>query len=716
MSNNTNILSNEVAITSKDEDLLNYYPFAIKIKEIIQGYSKNPEPLTIGIYGKWGAGKTSLLNLIEKHIELFQKDKDDKPYIKFHYSPWLYQSKEEMLFDFFETLSRKLIYRGPENLKKAGKFIKKYSRYLKSIKLSASTGIPKVFNAGVTIEPYEILQKLGEDLEGEEKSLEEMKKDIDTSLLESNKKIIIFIDDIDRLDKDEIFTLFKLIKVNADFKNLVFIVCMDQDHVAEAIHSRYGKNIKSGYDFLEKIINIHLELPLIEKADLDFFVKEKIKPILNKKIIKKEELDELYSSLNGNYFENPREVIRILNSFAVSLYSIGEEVNIHDLFWIEYIKIKYLEVYKVIKEYGRDFRSKQFFQSSITFNTITENENEESGVRKTLKELNEGVSYKIIDFLFPMKRQNNLSAFQSPQPKPEKELNRELRINHIDHFEKYFSYHTQGKISEVKFSKYKTFLSDGKEEEALATLKEILSNTKERIIVYRILSEINIEKKEEYEKHIPFLLNNLELFQEKSNRHHSIEIIQSIAEKLRDDNPINNKELCISISENLTYSQLCWFTGTLKQNSNITYVDDLENIIIEKVKKSENHPFFKDRDIARMVMQLWSKNNTPEFQEYILKHLDTKENTYSFFSSFPHLWNQSINGTFKIEDYVFLTENLKLDLNLILKKVITIFPSLDDLGKLQEDAKKWYEHDGNSGLDNVKQFVFQHLNYKEKSV
>jgi predicted KAP-like P-loop ATPase len=150
---NKNIITNEIAIKSKDEDLLNYYPYAKKIQSVLQGYSNNPEPLTIGLYGKWGAGKSSLLNLIERHIEMFHKDKEDKPYIKFHYNPWIYQSKEEMLYDFFETLTRKLVYSGDGTLKKAGKFIKKYCKYLKAVKLSDSVGITKVFNAGVSFEP-----------------------------------------------------------------------------------------------------------------------------------------------------------------------------------------------------------------------------------------------------------------------------------------------------------------------------------------------------------------------------------------------------------------------------------------------------------------------------------------------------------------------------------------------------------------------------------
>lgn len=403
MTKQTNII-NEQAVTFKDEDLLNYYPFAEKIQKIIQGYSNNPETLTIGIYGKWGMGKTSILNYIQNQIEIFNKEKGDKSYIKFHYNPWLYQSKEEMLFDFFETLSRKVTYEPESNLKKAGKAIKKYSRYLQAVKLSASGGIPKVFNTGITIEPSKILQTLGEDLEGEPKSLSELKIEIDDALEASNKKIIIFIDDIDRLDKDEIFTLFKIIKVNANFKNLIFIICMDIDHVCKAIYSRYGNNEKDGKEFIEKIINIPLELPLIEKADLDNFLKIKIQKTFENKKLKDTDKQELMNSLDGAYFESPREIIRVLNSFSIALYAIGDEVNIHDLFWIECIKIKHREVYELIKKYISDLTNQFLSLQPIDLNSVLNNKgNERSSLRKIITDKHEN-SLLLVNKIFPYEK------------------------------------------------------------------------------------------------------------------------------------------------------------------------------------------------------------------------------------------------------------------------------------------------------------------------
>lgn len=707
-----NLIINEVAIRNGDDDLLNYHPFAKKIQQIIQGYSNNPEPLTIGIYGKWGSGKTSLLNLIEKNIEVFHKEEGDKPYIKFHYNPWIYQTKEEMLFDFFDTLSRKLNYSGNENLKNAGKFIKKYSKYLKAIKLSASVGVPKVFNAGISIEPYEILQRLGEDLEGKENSLNELKETINNSLKSSNKKIIVFIDDIDRLDKDEIFTLFKLIKINADFKNLIFIVCLDPNHVAKAIHQRYGNDENAGKIFLEKIINIPLELPLIEEADLNHFVKEKIKPILSQENVKTEILNELYSSLKGSYFNSPREIIRIINSFSISFFAIGSEVNVHDLFWIEYLKIKYFEAYQEIKNFAKDINSKQLFSSVINFNEYLDKEKEESGLRKELLE-KQNEAFHIINKLFPMKKKGAVLSFQNSEIKPEKILDMELRINHINHFEKYFSYHMQGKISEFSFSNFKSKINTGNFEDAIVLLKEMVKNVSERKIVYRIKSEIEVTSEDRPNKFILFIINNINEFSETSDINpHSIEIIQSIANKLKQESE-NSKELVLALIKKLDNNQLSWFLGAFRHENPADYLNQIEKILINKITKSNNHPFFKNRTISKMIMETWSKLKPKELEKYVINYLDNDENIFSFFMSFPYLWNRDINGVFKEEDFEYLTKNLKLNDKKIFDKIKITIQGIDNLEKLEESKIPWDDHSNNSGLNNVKQFAYWHL-IKEK--
>jgi predicted KAP-like P-loop ATPase len=88
-------------------------------------------------------------------------------------------------------------------------------------------------------------------------------------LAEADKRIVVLVDDIDRLDKHESHTLFRLIKACADFPNVCYVLAFDDAAVAKALAERYGAGDElAGRAFLEKIIQISLKLPLAAKEDL----------------------------------------------------------------------------------------------------------------------------------------------------------------------------------------------------------------------------------------------------------------------------------------------------------------------------------------------------------------------------------------------------------------------------------------------------------------
>jgi predicted KAP-like P-loop ATPase len=75
------------------------------------------------------------------------------------------------------------------------------------------------------------------------------------------------MDDIDRLDKEEIQAIFRLVKLTADFPNTVYILSCDIERVAEALAERYGSK-DAGKSFLEKIIQLSLPLPSLTPSKL----------------------------------------------------------------------------------------------------------------------------------------------------------------------------------------------------------------------------------------------------------------------------------------------------------------------------------------------------------------------------------------------------------------------------------------------------------------
>ncbi len=113
---------------------------------------------------------------------------------------------------------------------------------------------------------------------------------------------------------------------------------------------------------------------------------------------------------------------------------------------------------------------------------------------------------------------------------------------------------------------------------------------------------------------------------------------------------------------------LKWFLAIFR-DIDIKYVKEIENTLIKKVKESDEYPFFNDGAISKMIMEIWSSNNHLELQNYILKHLDTKENVYLFFKCFVSFWNTETYGVFRCHNFDYLINILKLDSDLIFNKV-----------------------------------------------
>src|SRR4030095_14332027 len=86
-------------------------------------------------------------------------------------------------------------------------------------------------------------------------------------LKDSDVRVVIVMDDIDRLDKDEIQAVLKLVKLTGDFSNTAYILAFDEQMVAQALAEKYG-SLEAGRNFLEKIVQVPLNLPLAHSKAL----------------------------------------------------------------------------------------------------------------------------------------------------------------------------------------------------------------------------------------------------------------------------------------------------------------------------------------------------------------------------------------------------------------------------------------------------------------
>jgi predicted KAP-like P-loop ATPase len=89
-----------------------------------------------------------------------------------------------------------------------------------------------------------------------------LKKELDKLMAKYGKRVIILIDDIDRLDKESMSLVFKLIRLNADFINTIYILSFDRKVVENALEGEQGV---SGREYLEKFIQVPFDLPLPDR-------------------------------------------------------------------------------------------------------------------------------------------------------------------------------------------------------------------------------------------------------------------------------------------------------------------------------------------------------------------------------------------------------------------------------------------------------------------
>lgn len=305
-------------------DLLKRAPLAEKVSQLIKKY-KGKESYVIGIEGIWGAGKTSFINLV---LENFQNE--EAAIIKFN--PWNFANQNELIEDFFTSLISSL---NESDLDK--NISKKISNYSRRLFKQTEIG----FNPSFTtlLGTFQLgMSKIGGKL-----SVSELRDEIDSILRNLSKKILIVIDDIDRLDKQETLLVLKMVKMTANFPNTVFLLAYDRSKVAE----RITENGISGEDYLKKIVQVSFTIPIPDKNALQKILFDGLNETLNTVYgsytfnnDEQKHWEEIFHEGFKYLFVTVRDINRYLSSLRLNWSVINkEDVNPVDFIAIEAIRI-----------------------------------------------------------------------------------------------------------------------------------------------------------------------------------------------------------------------------------------------------------------------------------------------------------------------------------------------------------------------------------------
>lgn len=288
---------------------------------------------SIGITAKWGEGKSSFLYLIEKSIN---RDK----FIILKFNPRQSKNKDNIQEDFFSLLGSTLKKYNSE----FSTLIKKYMKTLGII--DENTPILKIFNIYLLW-----------DQDSEKKKLSEALKKL-------QKRILVIIDDLDRLFPEEIIEVLKLVHYNASFNNIIFITAYDKDLINDIIAKHV--NMSNNHSFSDKFFSYEKSLPIRPYKSILNFLSTQLKDSLG---VDDQALNFLgkYENIITAYLPNIREVKRFLNSFTSHYQIVKENVVLREYFLLFLIKYKYPDEYLNLlnREYIQEAESFKYYLTKI---------------------------------------------------------------------------------------------------------------------------------------------------------------------------------------------------------------------------------------------------------------------------------------------------------------------------------------------------------------
>jgi hypothetical protein len=286
-------------------------------------YSENKGRMNkmIALYGQWGSGKSSVVEYLEKSVD---KDKFETVIFeawKFEKDNNLPLSLLDVIFGQYEEKDNPSLL---ETIRKfRGVAWEKLQHFSKGVNVSFST--PKYFpNAEINID----LEKISESEEKEkqeerenssfyklDKEFKEKFISVEKRILgETQKKLIVFIDDLDRCDPENVLNLLSAIKLFFTYgENIIFFCALDKKAVCQAVKYKYGDSI-SGEEYIEKIFDINFNMP--ERNNLKLFLNEYLIKDVSETLF----IEEFLHSIE---FENPRNMKKVMLKY----FSLKEIFN-----------------------------------------------------------------------------------------------------------------------------------------------------------------------------------------------------------------------------------------------------------------------------------------------------------------------------------------------------------------------------------------------------
>lgn len=308
-------------INSAEEDLFHRKNFAQNLAKTITNMKQSDNAYTIGLFGKWGTGKTSLINMTEQELE------EEKDIIIVRFEPWNFSDSNQLIDQFFVRMSSIFKSKKDKVIEAMGDAIDIYNKTIEIAKK-----IP-VINGKITIleKCFSFILPFSKKGPGLEKDILQQKENVERLFKKQGSRILIIIDDIDRLSNEHIRYVFQLVTAIAKFPNVTYLLSFDKGIVVKALEEVQKGD---GNEYLEKVIQMPINVPDIQEKDLNNILISQLEKVIayhNDLTVNNTRWQKLYEPCIRPMIKTLRDVNRLCNVVQFKLVNIASEVDFADM-------------------------------------------------------------------------------------------------------------------------------------------------------------------------------------------------------------------------------------------------------------------------------------------------------------------------------------------------------------------------------------------------
>lgn len=289
------------------------------VNGLIKFIENSSAPITIALQGEWGSGKTSMMTRLERAL----CTTENAPFIGVSINTWEYSmmsSPEITVYKILAQLVRELT--GGNNDSK-----KKVSNILKGLYRGGREAIKMLPIPGVNVA---VEMTMPSDIPNDENEAslselrEELQKAIQNRIAEKSQRgVIVFVDDLDRLNPSVAVEILELLKNVFTLDNCIFVLAIDYDVVVKGLEPKFGKltdkNEREFRSFFDKIIQVPFSLPVSSYRPMDFVLNALVGiGYLNDIDTSDPNVTTRFSSvIESSVGNNPRSIKRLINTLSL---------------------------------------------------------------------------------------------------------------------------------------------------------------------------------------------------------------------------------------------------------------------------------------------------------------------------------------------------------------------------------------------------------------